>query len=69
MKIQSVIGIDGYTLLIYRSLDRLYRFSIIDFAGVTFDFDSDFLTAKEANIQGRMAVELACVFDSQYIID
>ncbi len=63
MKIQNVIGIDGYTLLIYRSLDQLYRFSIIDFSGIVFNFDSIFLTAEEANVKGRAAVEIACDFD------
>ena len=63
MEIKDVIGIDGYTLLIYRSLDRLYRFSIIDFSGIAFNFDSLFLTAEEANIKGRAAVEIACEFD------
>lgn len=52
MKIQNVIGIDGYTLLIYRSLDQLYRFSIIDFSGIPFSFDSIFLTAEEAKSKG-----------------
>ena len=63
MEIQSVIGIDGYTLLIYRSLDCLYHFSIIDFSGIAFSFDSIFLTAEEANRKGRAAVEIACDFD------
>lgn len=63
MKIQSVIGINGYTLLIYRSLDHLYRFSIIDFSGIAFNFDSIFLTAEEADFKGRAAVEIACDFD------
>ena len=64
MEIQSLTGIDGYTLLVYRSLkDCLYRFSIIDFSGVAFNFDSVFLTAEEANIKGRAAVEIACDFD------
>ena len=62
MEIKDVIGIDGYTLLIYR-LDKLYRFSIIDFSGIAFNFDSLFLTAEEANIKGRAAVEIACEFD------
>ena len=65
MKIQSIIAIDGYTLLIYRSFDGLYHFSVIDFAGITFNFDSKFLTATEANIQGRIAVEIACDFDAK----
>lgn len=63
MKIQNVVGIDGYTLLVYRSLDRLYRFSIIDFSGVAFNFDSIFLTEEEANVKGRAAIEIACEFD------
>jgi hypothetical protein len=65
--IQNVIGIDGYTLLVYRSLDQLYRFSIIDFSGIAFSFDSIFLTAEEANIRGRAAVEIACEFDNSSI--
>ncbi|MEM7594960.1 MAG: hypothetical protein AAF383_26265 [Cyanobacteria bacterium P01_A01_bin.83] len=65
MKIQDVIGIDGYTLLVYRSLDQLYRFSIIDFSGIAFSFDSIFLTAEEAKIKGIAAVEIACDFDRQ----
>lgn len=63
MKIQNVIGINGYTLLIYRSSDRLYRFSIIDFYGIVFNFDSTFLTAEEANVNGRDSIEIACSFD------
>ena len=63
MQIQNVIGINGYTLLVYRTLDKLYHFSIIDFSGTAFNFDSIFLTAEEANVKGRAAVEIACDFD------
>ena len=63
MTIQNLIGIDGYTLLVYRSGDHLYRFSIIDLLGTAFNFDSICLTAHEAIIQGRDAVEMACEFD------
>jgi len=63
MVIQNVIGIDGYTLLVYRSTDHLYRFSIIDFSGIAFSFDNVFLTAKEATIKGKAAVEIAFDFD------
>ena len=63
MEIQNVVGIDGYTLLIYRSLDKLYRFSIIDFSGIAFNFDSIFLSKEEANIKGRAAVKMACDLD------
>lgn len=63
MEIKNVIGINGYTLLIYRTLDKLYHFSIIDFSGIPFNFDSIFLTAEEASVKGRAAVEIACEFD------
>ena len=63
MEITNVTGINGYTLLIYRTIDKLYRFSIIDFSGIPFNFDSIFLTAEEANVKGRAAVEIACEFD------
>ena len=63
MEINNIIGINGYTLLIYRTLDKLYHFSIIDFSGIPFNFDSIFLTAEEANVKGRAAVEIACDFD------
>ena len=63
MEIKNVIGINGYTLLVYRTLDKLYHFSIIDFSGIPFNFDSIFLTFEEANVKGRAAVEIACEFD------
>ncbi len=66
MEIKNVIGISGYTLLIYRTLDKLYHFSIIDFSGIPFNFDSIFLTAEEANVKGRAAVEIACEFDHNF---
>ena len=65
MNIYNVTGIDGYTLLIYRPLDRLYRFSIIDLSGTVFSFDSVFLTADEAAIHGRKAIEMAYEFDRE----
>jgi hypothetical protein len=63
MKIQHVIGIDGYTLLVYRSIDQLYRFSIIDFSGIAFSFERVFLSPEEAKIKGRDAIENAFNFD------
>ena len=66
MKIENVIGIDGYTLLVFRSLDQLYRFSIIDFSGMSFGFDSIFLTADEAIVKGRVAIKMACELDHNH---
>lgn len=66
MEIKNIIGINGYTLLIYRTLDKLYHFSVIDFSGIPFNFDSIFLTAEEANVKGRAAIEMACEFDHNF---
>lgn len=66
MQIQNVIGINGYTLLVYRTLDKLYHFSIIDFSGIPFNFDSIFLTAEEAVVKGRAAVDIARDFDCNF---
>ena len=63
MKIETLVGLKGYTLIVYRGFDYLYRFSIIDFSGILYNFDSIFLTAQEANQKGREAVELAFDFD------
>lgn len=63
MKVQDLIGIDGYTLVVYSSPDLLYRFSIIDSSGIAFRFDSIFLTAEEAKVKGRAAMEIAFDFD------
>ena len=63
MKIETLIGIKGYTLMVYRGTDYLYRFCIIDFTGVSYNFDSTFLTAEEANQKGKDAVDLAFDFD------
>lgn len=64
MKIETVIGIKNYTLMVYyRPNDGLYGFSLIDCAGVTYNFDSIFMTAEEAYHKGRNAVQLAFNFD------
>jgi hypothetical protein len=57
MKIETLIGIDCYTLSIYRDVDKLYRFCIIDFAGFVSNFERVFLTAQEAEIEGRSIVK------------
>ena len=63
MKIKDVIGIDGYTLIVYRSVELLYHFGIIDSSGIAFRFDSIFLTAEEAKARGREAMDIAFDFD------
>lgn len=66
MKISSVIGIDGFTLLVYREIDGLYRFSILDSLGTAFNFDGVFATEEEANIKGRIAIEITLDFDKNF---
>ncbi len=63
MKIETLIGINEYTLVVYAYPDGFYRFCIIDSLGIPYDFDSVFLSAEEANQKGRDAVNLACEFD------
>lgn len=62
MKIKSVTGISGYTLLVYRSTDLLYRFSIINLSGKALNFQGLFLTAREAKTEGLAIVRIASKF-------
>ena len=66
MKIYSVVGIDGFTLLVYCLADRLYRFSIIDSLGTAFNFDGVFTTEEEASAKGRIAIEISLDFDKNF---
>ncbi|MGF1539717.1 MAG: hypothetical protein ACFCU5_04580 [Pleurocapsa sp.] len=63
MKIDTLVGINNYTLVIYAYPDGFYRFCIIDSTGIPYNFDSMFLTAEEANQKGKDAVNLAYEFD------
>lgn len=62
MKIKSVTGIAGYTLLVYRSANLLYRFSIINLSGKALNFQGVFLTAEEAKAEGQAIVRIASKF-------
>lgn len=63
MKIDTLLGIDDYTLMIYAYPDGFYRFSIIDAIGMSYDFDSIFINAEDARQKGKEAVKLAFEFD------
>ena len=63
MKIDTLLGIDDYTLMIYAYPDGFYRFSIIDSIGMSYDFDSIFINAEDARQKGKEAVKLAFEFD------
>lgn len=63
MKIDTLLGIDNYTLMVYAYPDGFYRFSIIDPLGISYDFDSVFLNAENACQKGKDAVKLAFEFD------
>lgn len=56
MKIQSMVGIDGCTLVIYRRSDRLYGFSIIDLNGIVYTCDSSFSSVDSANLLAMTAM-------------
>jgi hypothetical protein len=57
MKIETLICIDCYMLSIYRDRDKLYRFCIVDFTGGVSNFERVFLTAQEAELEGRDIVK------------
>lgn len=63
MKIETLIGLDNYTLMVYAYPDGFYRFCIIDPTGIAYDFDSIFLNSEDAIEKGTDAVKLAFEFD------
>jgi predicted Fe-Mo cluster-binding NifX family protein len=58
MRIEEVININGYTLMVYYTPGRCYQFSIIDVDGMVYDFDDIFYTAEAAEREGRAAIRV-----------
>ncbi len=56
MKIQSVIGIDGYTLMVYLRHDRFYCFSVIDKKGKIYTCDNRFSNLDSATLLAISAI-------------
>jgi hypothetical protein len=63
MKIDTLVGINNYTLMIYSYSKGFYSFSIIDCSGAAYNFDSIFSNSKDAYESGKNAVKLAFEFD------
>lgn len=63
MKIDTLVGIDNYTLVIYYYPTGFYQFCIIDRAGKSYNFNSIFLNAQDAYERGKNAIKLAFDFD------
>ena len=63
MKIDTLAGIDNYTLLVYSYRNGFYQFCIIDRSGVVYNFDSIFSKSKDAYERGKNAIKLAFTFD------
>jgi hypothetical protein len=57
MRIETLICIDRYILSIYHDRDKLYRFCIVDLTGNVSNFERVFLTAQEAEMEGRSIVK------------
>lgn len=57
MKIESVIGIDGYTLMVYLRHDRFYGFSVIDQKGKVYTCDSNFSSVDSATLLAVSAIK------------
>ncbi len=67
MKIDTLVGIDNYTLMIYSYAKGVYSFCLIDPSGISYNFDSMFLNSKDAYESGKNGVKLAFEFDlNQY---
>ena len=63
MKIDTLVGIANYTLVVYSYDKGFYQFCIIDRYGVMYNFDSIFSNSKDAYESGKNAVNLAFEFD------
>ena len=59
MIIETMVGIDDYTLLVYRCADKMYRFSIANENGNTYTCNSSFPTLSSAKFMGVSAIERA----------
>ena len=57
MKIKSVIGINGYTLMVYLRSDRFYGFSVIDKQGKVYTCDSKFSSVDSATLLAISAIK------------
>ncbi|MGF1539718.1 MAG: hypothetical protein ACFCU5_04585 [Pleurocapsa sp.] len=63
MKIDTLVGINNYTLMVYSYPKGFYSFCIIDRSGATYNFDSIFSNSTDAYFSGKNAVKLAFEFD------
>ena len=53
MKIEVLIGIEDYKLMVYRSSERLYHFSIIDRENILHNFEGIYRNRESAIARGK----------------
>ena len=66
MKIQSVVGINGHTLLVYCCANTSYRFSVVDLTGKSYTCDTSFPSADSAKFMGVAAIEHVMESEGDY---
>lgn len=57
LRIEKVLSINQYTLVVYYSSRRCYQFSLIDESGQAVDFKNIFYTADAAERFGKAAIK------------
>ena len=55
--IQSLIGINDCTLLIYSNCNKMYRLSLVNNAGKVYSCDTEFYTLESAKSMGVCIIE------------
>ncbi|GAB4524243.1 MAG: hypothetical protein Tsb0014_02550 [Pleurocapsa sp.] len=61
MTIETMLGINDYTLLVYYCSDTMYHFSIIDETGKAYTSETNFSTLSSAKFMGVCAIEKAVI--------
>ena len=59
--IETLVGINDHTLLVYCDSHKMYYFSIINTLGKTHTCDSSFPTLSSAKFMGISAIESAAI--------
>ena len=61
MTIETILGINDYTLLVYSGSDKTYYFSMINEKGKAYTCESGFPSFSNAKFMGISAIEKAVI--------
>ena len=59
--IETLVGINDFTLMVYCDVNKMYYFSIINASGKTYTCDSSFPTLSSAKFMGISAIASAAI--------